>query len=148
MEPNLKERSTRRAIAFGGGAIGFLAVVAAHQLGIVRRLPDPPGTVWASNRITSSRAAHPFGIPDGLLGIGSYSVTLALLAASRCSPGARALLPWKLAADTGAAVFSTVRQIAQFRGICSWCTGAALATAGMVYFGLRSLRTDTLPSTR
>jgi uncharacterized membrane protein len=117
------------------GALATLVPVALHQLGALSHLPDPPGRRFDSDGITESKMAHPLGIPDGLLGMASYSATLALIAISgRCS-GARRLLAVKLVADGGAAAFNMLRQGMHFRRLCSWCTGTALATAAMVFAG-------------
>ncbi len=51
-------------------AILTLIPVTAHQLGRLSHLPDPPSAIFASDDITESSAAHPLGIPDGLLGLG------------------------------------------------------------------------------
>lgn len=122
-------------LTFCCAALGTLVPIALHQLGVVEHLPDPPGRLFDSDRITESRMAHPLGIPDSLLGMASYGTTLALiLAARRCSVG-RKLLAGKLVVDGGAAAFNAVRQVVHFGRICSWCTGTALATGAMIYAG-------------
>lgn len=121
-------------------AIACLIPVAARQLGLVDSLPDPPGEIWDSDGITGSAHAHPLGIPDGLLGLGSYGTTLTLLLAARSSGAARRMLPWKLAADGALAGFNAVVQVVTFRKLCSWCMGTAAATAGMVFFARRTAR--------
>lgn len=127
------------ASAFCGAAIATLVPVAAHQLGALRHLPDPPGNIWDSDGITKSASAYPLGLPDGLLGMGSYTVTFALLvSAGRCA-AAKRLLGWKLLGDGAIATFNVVRQVVTFRRLCSWCMGTALATFGMVYLGGRAL---------
>lgn len=113
-------------------ALLTLLPVAAHQLGCLRHLPDPPGRLFASDKITESAGAHPLGIPDGLLGLGSYGVTLALALSSRKSRKARQALGLKLLVDGSLASFNVVRQVVSFRRLCSWCTGTALCTAAMV----------------
>jgi uncharacterized membrane protein len=116
-------------------ALGTLVPVALHQLGAIEHLPDPPGRLFDSDRITESNMAHPFGVPDALLGLGSYGATLALiLVARRCSL-ARTLLAGKLLLDGAAAGANAVRQVTRFGRLCSWCTGTVLATASMVYAG-------------
>jgi len=45
------------------------------QVGAIDHLPDPPGSVFASDRITKSKSAYPLGIPDGILGLTSYGAT-------------------------------------------------------------------------
>jgi len=119
-----------------------LLPVAAHQLGLLNHLPDPPSDLFDSDRITESKAAHPLGIPDSLLGLGSYAATLALLLAARRIRIARPLLRAKLAADSSAAAFNVVRQVVKFRRICSWCTGTAIATVAVVHYARKSLREE------
>lgn len=79
-------------LAATSAALLTLVPVLAHQLGILSHLPDPPSRVFASDHITESSAAHPFGIPDGLLGIGSYGMTLTLALLAPDRPMARRLL--------------------------------------------------------
>ena len=120
-------------------AIGTLIPVALFQSGATDALPDPPGGIFASERITLSDMAHPLGIPDSYLGLASYGTTLALLLLAGKSPLARRALGFKLTADVGAAGFNAVRQVASFGKICSWCTGTALATVVMVYGGRKAV---------
>ena len=112
-----------------------LLPIAAHQLGLLRHLPDPTGSFFDSDGITKSKTAHPLGVPDSLLGLGSYGATLSLVLLSRAYPNARPLLAAKLAADGSVATFNVVRQVVTFRKLCSWCTGTAICTAVMVYAG-------------
>ena len=123
-------------------AIGTLVPVALHQLGALDHLPDPPGRVFDSDRITESEMAHPFGVPDSLLGLASYGTTLGLaLMSVRCA-AARRLLGGKLVLDGAAAAFNATRQVTRFGKLCSWCMGTALATAVMVCAG-RNVITET-----
>jgi uncharacterized membrane protein len=82
------------------------------------------------------------GVPDGLLGVASYSITLALLMAARRSVAMRTLLGLKLKADASVAGANVARQIVSFRRICSWCMATAVATGATVYFGQKSLRRE------
>lgn len=113
-------------------ALATLLPVAAFQCGLLRHLPDPPYSLFDSDAITSSKLAHPLGIPDAVLGLGSYGVTLSLILLSRRSCMARKLLPWKVAADGSIAAFNLVRQVLVFNKLCSWCTGTAVCTALML----------------
>ncbi len=116
-------------------ALVSLVPVALHQLGLVSHLPDPAASIFDSDRITESAVAHPFGIPDALLGMASYGTTLLLIRnASRSSAG-RKLLGAKLLLDGGVAAFNASRQVVRFGKICSWCMGTVAATAVMVYAG-------------
>jgi uncharacterized membrane protein len=116
-------------------ALVTLVPVALHQLGLVSHLPDPPASMFDSDGITDSAIAHPFGIPDALLGIASYGTTLLLVRSAPGCSAARKLLGAKLLLDGGVAIFNTSRQVARFGKICSWCMGTVAATAVMVYAG-------------
>jgi uncharacterized membrane protein len=124
--------SNAALVAACSAALLTLLPVAAYQFGCLRHLPDPPGTVFESDRITESRAAHPLGIPDSLLGLGSYGVTLAFAVNARKSRKARKALMLKLLLDSAVAGFNVVRQVVLFRRLCSWCMGTALCTFAMV----------------
>ncbi|HKO19945.1 MAG TPA: vitamin K epoxide reductase family protein [Acidobacteriaceae bacterium] len=120
------------ALASAGGAVLVLAYIVLRQIRVVRHLPDPPGEVWDSDRIVMSKAARPFGVPDGVLGLGSYAITAGLIASGS------ELVRMKLVCDAGAAAFNVGRQVVKFRKMCSWCILAAGCTIPMVWFGWRS----------
>jgi hypothetical protein len=101
-------------------AIATLIPVALYQTGMLRRLPDPPLSVFDSERITASSAAHPFGVPDGPVGIASFGTTLTF--------------------DVSAAAVSAGRQVLQFGRLCSWCTAAAVSSGVMAYAGRQVIR--------
>jgi uncharacterized membrane protein len=126
------ERARGVAIAAGVSATAALVAITLRQIGVVEHLPDPPGDVWDSDGIVMSKAAHPFGIPDGMLGLASYAVTVGLLA--RGSSVVRV----KLVCDAGAAGLNAVRQVVSFRKVCSWCMVAAVCTVPVVLFGWKA----------
>lgn len=121
-------------------ALATLVPISLYQTGVIPCLPDPPSRLFSSERITTSRDAYPFGIPDGLLGLGSFGTTLALAVLSRRSATARKLLGAKLTMDVSMAGFNAVRQVVSFGKLCSWCMGTALATAAMAYGGREIIR--------
>jgi len=135
-----EQSASNSAVVAAAGAIASLLPVAARQVGAIKHLPDPPGKIFDSEGIITSHIAHPFGVPDALLGLGSYGTTLFLLLASRRMAFARPLLRAKLNADAAAAATNVVRQLITFRRVCSWCTATVLCTAVMVYHGRRSVR--------
>lgn len=130
-------------LAATAAALLTLLPVAAHQCGWLDHLPDPPAKLFASDWITESKAAHPFGIPDSLLGLASYGITLSLIVLARQRPQARKLLRLKLIADGSVAAINVTRQVVSFGRICSWCTGTALCTAAMVIAGRSSTSVKT-----
>ena len=123
-------------------ALATLVPVALYQTGLVGSLPDPPSAVFDSERITMSKTAHPLGIPDALLGLGSFGATLALALLAKRSPLAGKALGAKLTLDASAAAFNAGRQIIEFRRLCSWCTATAIAAGVMAYAG-RSIMRET-----
>lgn len=128
-------------------ALVTLVPVALHQMGLLSRLRDPPMELFASDRITMSKAAHPLGIPDGLLGLASFGATLALAIFSRRDAGARKLLGAKLVLDASMAAFNMGRQVFSVRKLCSWCTGTAISAGVMAYAGRNAVR-ETLSKVR
>jgi uncharacterized membrane protein len=121
-------------------ALATLVPVALYQTGTLKRLPDPPFGVFNSERVTSSKAAHPLGIPDSLVGLASFGSTLALILLARRHAAAKKLLGAKLTLDVCVAAFNASRQIISFGALCSWCTGTALAAAGMAYSGRSAIQ--------
>ncbi|MEO6964566.1 MAG: vitamin K epoxide reductase family protein [Acidobacteriaceae bacterium] len=126
-------------------AMASLTPVALVQLKMMKDLPDPPGRIFNSRRVVTSKGAYHLGIPDGVLGLGSYGITLALLIAAKSSrPWVRRALRAKVALDATMAIRNVRRQITQHERICSWCVGTALATVGVVYFA-RNMREAERP---
>jgi uncharacterized membrane protein len=125
-------------------AIASLAPVALYQLDVIPNLPDPPLRVFDSERITMSKAAHPMGVPDGLLGLASFVTTLALAIVAGRNKTARKLLGAKLGMDVSVAAFNAVRQVVEFGKLCSWCTATAVSAGVMAYAGRHSIR-QSLP---
>jgi uncharacterized membrane protein len=123
-------------------AVATLIPVAAHQLGAIDHLPDPPGSIFSSDEITESKAAHPLGVPDSILGLGSYGVTLGLVAMAGSNPKLRTLLAVKLLGDGSLAGFNVVRQVISFRKLCSWCTATAVCTAAMLIAGRKIIASE------
>ncbi len=121
-------------------ALATLIPVALYQLGAISELPDPPLSVFDSERITLSKTAHPLGIPDSLLGLASFGTTLTLAVLAGRNKNAKKLLGVKLGLDASAAAFNAGRQIFKFGKLCSWCTGTALAAGVMTYAGRGSVR--------
>ena len=144
----LDDYSYRVLLAAACAAVGTLIPVAAHQAGLLDHLPDPPGGIFDSDQITESDAAHPLGIPDGVLGLGSYGITLALaLPACNC-PTMRRLLALKLLADGSLAGINVARQVISFRKLCSWCTGTAACTGLMLLAGRKLIAEEVFAARR
>jgi len=127
------------SIVFCASALAFLVPVLLRQLGAIDELPELPGELFDSNRIVMSKMARPLGIPDAILGLGSYSVTMVLLVSATPSrPVVRGILTAKVLLDGTLAARKARGQIKQFGRVCTWCMGTALATAGMVHFARKA----------
>ena len=142
--PSSRHTSYVIALSAASAAIATLLPVALYQCHTIDHLPDPPGPYFDSDRITMGKSAHPLGIPDSLLGLASYGVTMALILAARRSQPGRTLLRAKLLLDGGMAAINFSRQVISFRKLCSWCTGTALATAVLVAAGRRYAVTSNM----
>jgi len=139
-------QSQRILISACSIAIAALVPVALFQCDVLDHLPDPPASFFASDQITSSSEAYPFGVPDGLLGLASYGTTLTLALTTPHSQFARKVLKWKLLLDGGMAATNATKQFIKFRRACSWCMVTAAATGVMVAAGCKYLNQPTTAS--
>ncbi len=131
-------RRRRRIGALSLSAIGSMGVVAAYQMGLIRRPPEP--RVWwlDAERVDASGEAYELlKTPDAALGLASYGLTLALAGmGDRHRSGERPWVPLALAAkvvlDAVSGLYLTLEQGTKHRRFCSWCLLAAAASAAMV----------------
>ncbi len=62
-------------------SMASLAVVALYQLGVLKRLPEPPIPGLDAEKVNGSTEAYQLlKTPDAVLGLGSYAATLGLVA--------------------------------------------------------------------
>ncbi len=132
--PDLRRRRWVVGLSLLGSAIG--QIVALYQVGIVKRLPDPPGRLFDSTRVNASTYAYKrLQMPDAVLMIGTYAATAALAAAGGKDRAARTpWLPVALAAKTLFDVGTNLklaREEWQVNGaLCAYCqTASALSLA-------------------
>lgn len=125
----------RRLVAMCLGAMGSLGVVAVYQMGISRRILEPPLPGLDAAAVDASPGAYSqLRMPDAVLGLANYGVTLALIAAGAGDRAQRhPLLPLamtaKLVLDSAVAVQLTVEQARVHRRFCSWC----MLSAGLTW---------------
>jgi hypothetical protein len=124
----------RRIAALSLTAAGSMGVIALYQMGVIRRLPEPPLPDLNAEEVDSAPEAYEkLSMPDAALGLTSYAVTLSLAAAggkdrSRDRPWLPLLLAGKLGLDAAQAAKLTRDQWTKHRAFCSWCLLAAGAT--------------------
>lgn len=127
---------TQAVAALALGAMAPLAVVTLYQVGRIAHLPDPPLPGFDADCVHGSADAYVLGVPDGILGLGSYATTLALALA--CPPGPVAARPWlslalaaKVGFDLSQALRLTVREIHHLHALSLWSLLTSGATVAM-----------------
>jgi uncharacterized membrane protein len=132
----------RATAALSAVALGAMTLIALYQLGILKHLPEPPLPGLDADRVDSSPEAYKrLGIPDAVLGAGSYAATMALAAVGNANRAQeQPWLPLALAAKAGFDVAQALRltfvQWTRFRAFCFWClltAGTSFATAPLVF---------------
>jgi uncharacterized membrane protein len=127
-------------------SIGSMAVISLYQLGLTRRLPDPPLSVFNSEKVTGSAEGYMyFNVPDSVLGIGSSAMTLGLAAMSSDDRArSQAWLPIALAGktviDLVVAGKLAVDQVTKHKALCSWCLVSGITAIGNVALSLPEAR--------
>jgi uncharacterized membrane protein len=128
----MPESDTRMRRVAIYSVIGLIdaAVISLRQLGVIRRLPDPPLPYVDSNRVTTSKKAYSLGLPDAPLGALLYAFNLvlaALMASNRAKAPrlARLSLAVSTLAGTGAAADFLYDMFRREKRLCPYCIAAA-----------------------
>lgn len=129
----LKER--RRVVALSLVACTAMTTIARYQVGLSKRLPNPPLPFFNAEKVDAADEAYSrLQTPDGLLGLASYAVTACLAAAGgKDRAKSHPWLPLALAGkvllfDTPLAAQLTVTQWTKQRAFCVWCLAASAMT--------------------
>lgn len=131
-------RRRRRVGALSLAAMGSLGVVAAYQMGLLRRVPEPPLRFLDADGVDASGGAYQYlKTPDATLGLASAAMTLVLAGmGSDRRAHQQPLIPLALAAkavaDAAFGVFLTLEQGTKHRRFCSWCVLAAITNVATV----------------
>jgi hypothetical protein len=130
----LKQRRALAGVTLG--AMGALGVVALYQLGLIKRLPDVPLPMFDATQVDAAAEAYAtLAMPNSVLKLGSYAVTLALVAAGGQNRVRRhPWLPLALAAkglglDLPVAARGVGQQWVRHRAFCVWSLAAGAASA-------------------
>jgi uncharacterized membrane protein len=124
----------RRVAALSLVSSCAMAVVAAYQNGLLRRLPEPPLTVFDADTVDASGAAYRLlRTPDASLGLISYGVTLALAGMGpktrfKDTPLVPLAMAAKVVVDAVGGIYLTAEQATKHRRFCSWCLAATVAS--------------------
>jgi uncharacterized membrane protein len=133
--PRLRRR--RALIVIAALAAVDAIVVGLRQTGVLRRLPEPPGRIWDSNGIVTSRAAYVLGVPDAPLGALGFVTVMVL--ASRLGDARRgrrplvalALFGTASVAAAGAALYLR-DMIFDKKRLCPYCLFTAASSFALV----------------
>lgn len=136
----------RRITSFYLAGSAALAVVAAYQMGLIKRVPEPGLWFLDADRVDASGEAYAsLRVPDAVLGLVSYSITLALVTSGGRERISRQ--PWlpvaaalKVVFDAASGVLLTAEQVAKHRALCSWCVTAAAASWISLPFAFADMR--------
>jgi uncharacterized membrane protein len=130
--PHLKRRRGIIGLAFFSCAV--LGAVALYQIGILKKLPQPPLRAFNTRRVHASAGAYAnLDTPDAFLGLASYAATACLAA---MGPENRVrLYPWmpmglalKLLADSAIALKLTCDEATKLRAFSIWSVLVTAAT--------------------
>jgi uncharacterized membrane protein len=140
-------RSDTAIGALATAALGDSVAVALRQLHIIERLPDVPWRGFDANKVTVSKEAYPFGIPDGVPASALYLTELLLVALRRKSelrPRRRKWIDRLLVACVatgalGAAYYAWQMAFVEKKA-CVYCIGAITANWAMVPLAWRIAR--------
>ncbi len=77
-----KKTKNRRKIA-ALAALGLLdfSLISLFQMGYIKKLPDLPGQLFDTEKVNTSKDAVLMGLPDGVISLGAYTLTMALAVA-------------------------------------------------------------------
>jgi uncharacterized membrane protein len=140
-------RGARRGwlMALASLAAADAIVVALRQTGVIRRLPEPPGRIWDTNRVVTAPVAYALGVPDAPIAAVTYLALIGFAArlgrrpAWRRPYSALGLATGALGAAAGAA-FYLWDMLAREKRLCPYCLGTATTTFAMLPLAVPELR--------
>jgi uncharacterized membrane protein len=120
--------------------VGALAgiVVSLYQTGVIKHLPDLPGTIWNADKVDASDYAYKRArTPDALMMTVSYGVTAWLAGAGGEDRAER--MPWlpvalavKVLNDAAFAITLGREEWAENKALCWYCQSATIASLASV----------------
>ena len=118
--------------------IAMMGIISLYQMGVIKRLPEPPIPGLDAEKVNGSAQAYElFSTPDAVLGLGSYAATLGLCALgsskrAKTLPLIPVLLMLKATFDALASAKLSYDQPTKYKAACLYCLGGALATFAVV----------------
>jgi uncharacterized membrane protein len=120
-------------------------VVALRQIGLIRRLPEPPGRIWDTNRVVTAPVAYAMGVPDAPIAAVTFLALLGFAArlggrSARRRPYSALGLAAGATGSAAGAAFYLWDMLAREKKLCPYCLGSAAASFTMLPLALPELR--------
>jgi hypothetical protein len=138
--PHLTRRRWILGLSMLGAAMG--GIVSLYQMGIIKRLPDPPIPIFDSDKVDAAPYAYSrFNSPDGPIMLISYGITAWLAAMggknrARSMPIAPIMLGLKTITDTVVALELAREEYRDAKAFCAYCQIATVASAVSIALAL------------
>lgn len=144
---NSRAVTGRRRVVAGLSLVGIASMAATSllQTGVIKHLPDPPLPGFDSDKVNLSRAAFPWGVPDGTLALLSFAVNLPLAAYGGVDRAQNR--PWiplaagiKSVLDVAVSGWYLFQMPTREKAWCGYCLAAAVANVGILLATLPEAR--------
>ena len=128
-DPLMRQR--RKVVCLTLVSAACMGVIAAYQIGLTKRVPEPALPLLDADKVDASAQAYEkLSTGDAFLGFVSYGVTMLLAAIGgarrhELHPYISLAMATKAAVDAAQAAKLTVDQWVHHRAFCSWCLTAA-----------------------
>lgn len=142
------EDLSRRRLVVGlsllGAAMG--QIVSLYQMGIIKKLPDPPFEIFDSSKVDAADYAYSrMQTPDAVAMIVNYGITAWLAAAgdkdrAKNAPWIPLALAAKTIVDAGTALELGREEYAQTKKLCFYCQVATVVSLASVVVALPEAR--------
>lgn len=152
--PELSDRRKIMGLSMLGITMG--QIVTLYQTGVIKSLPDPPGSLFDSDRVDASNYAYSrFNSPDGPLMILNYAVTSWLVSAggenrAKEQPLLPIAMGAKLLIDALVSTELAREEWNENEAFCAYCQTATLASYASLALAWPEVKTaiDTLTGQR
>lgn len=123
-------------------ALGLLdfSLISLFQMGRIKVLPDPPGELFDTHKVNTSKEAVLLGMPDGVISLGGYAATMFLaMAATRFKKQSRVLdvaLGGVLLGQAAGGAYYLASMAKVQKKVCVYClAGAVINFAALLPLG-------------
>ena len=142
---------TRRRWIIGLSMVGstMAQIVSMYQTGIIKELPDPPLSIFDSDRVDASNYAYSrLETPDGFMMLANYAITGWLAGAggkdrARENPILPIAMAGKIFVDTVASLELAREEWSENKAFCAYCQVATLCSALSLLLALPEAITAT-----